>query len=375
MAIVKYKDQTFECVTALKGDNYVHLMDANGCMIAAFDNVTDFSAFTVEYGAWQVPVPADSCYIAVIGDDGLIRKGSHRCSDIGALLDILELVPISEKSYDALNLTGNHRLTANGKLTISLVGTAAMFANEDSLSNQATWGPFLGRVHSAEITADSSIKNMDYYFVGSKLVDAPAIPSGVTSMASTFKDCHELINVGSIPLGVGDMLQTFMNCTSLQNVPALPRTATSLSHTFAGCTALIAAPEIPSTAINISGMFRNCTSLLEAPSLPRTLVLMRSAFEGCSSLAAAPDIPVNVTDMQYAFKDCASLTGTITIAAGVTDYKECFSGAATHPGCRLVVNYSEDAEMYIDDIIATKSANSNIVKGDLVLDPRSVDMN
>lgn len=85
MATVTYNGETFSCVTALKGADYVHLLDSEGIMVAAFDGVEDFSLFTISDGDWTDPTPAHDCSIAVVGDDGVIRKGGHPCSMLSGL--------------------------------------------------------------------------------------------------------------------------------------------------------------------------------------------------------------------------------------------------------------------------------------------------
>ena len=80
--VVKYLDNSIECATALKGENYVHLLDADGRMIAAFDEVSDFSGFSIAGGSWTTPTANHNCYLAVVKDDGTIGKGGHRCSDV-----------------------------------------------------------------------------------------------------------------------------------------------------------------------------------------------------------------------------------------------------------------------------------------------------
>lgn len=82
MATVKYYDLTFNCSTAIKGENFVHLLDGDGTMIVAFDGVTDFSHFSITGGSWVTPTPAHECYVAVMKDDGTIGKGGHRCCDL-----------------------------------------------------------------------------------------------------------------------------------------------------------------------------------------------------------------------------------------------------------------------------------------------------
>lgn len=82
MATVKYFDLSFDCATAIKGENYVHLLDDEGAMIVAFDGVTDFSSFSITGGSWTTPTPEHECYVAVLKDDGTIGKGGHRCCDL-----------------------------------------------------------------------------------------------------------------------------------------------------------------------------------------------------------------------------------------------------------------------------------------------------
>lgn len=82
MAVVKYLDNSIECAKALKGDDYVHLLDADGNMIAAFDGVSDFSGFSITGGSWASPTANHDCYLAVMKDDGTIGKGGHKCSDV-----------------------------------------------------------------------------------------------------------------------------------------------------------------------------------------------------------------------------------------------------------------------------------------------------
>ena len=83
MPTLKYLGETFDCTTAIKGDNYIHLLDDNGVMVAAFDAITDFSGFTLENGSYVAPTADHSCRVAVIRDDGTIGVGGHTCEDIG----------------------------------------------------------------------------------------------------------------------------------------------------------------------------------------------------------------------------------------------------------------------------------------------------
>lgn len=82
MATVTFLGETYECTTALKGADYIHLLDANGDMTAAFDGVTDFGLFSITGGSWKEPTSAGDCYLAVVQDDGTIGKGGHKCCDL-----------------------------------------------------------------------------------------------------------------------------------------------------------------------------------------------------------------------------------------------------------------------------------------------------
>lgn len=82
MATVMYRDISFECARAIKGENYIHLLDEDGTMIAAFDGVSEFSSFSISGGDWVPPTPDGECFLAVLRDDGTIGKGSHKCCDL-----------------------------------------------------------------------------------------------------------------------------------------------------------------------------------------------------------------------------------------------------------------------------------------------------
>ena len=81
MATVTYNNESFTCTTALKGTDYIHLLDAEGAMMVAFDGITDFSGYSITGGSWTTPTPPDECYFAVVEDDGSVTKSSYRRSD------------------------------------------------------------------------------------------------------------------------------------------------------------------------------------------------------------------------------------------------------------------------------------------------------
>ncbi len=125
-----------------------------------------------------------------------------------------------------------------------------------------------------------------------------------------------------------------------------------------------------SNVTNMGVMFSGCSSLtsLDLSNFNTSNVTtMSSMFSGCSSLTSL-DLSnfnaSNVTDMGAMFSRCSSLTTTINImSTGVTSYYYMFSGAATNEGALITVNYIADASTLVDNMIATKSSNSNVVKG------------
>ena len=164
---------------------------------------------------------------------------------------------------------------------------------------------------------------------------------------------------------VTDMGQTFMRCDKLVIAPKIPETVVTMwggwiYGTFFDCTSLTTAPEIPSSVTNMNFTFYDCTSLTTVPEIPSSVTDMGSTFSGCTSLTTAPEIPSSVTDMEYTFFGCTSLTGNLVINANPTGYDSCLSGASTAAGTNLVVS---GTSTLLDEIIATKSENSNITKG------------
>lgn len=77
-------------------------------------------------------------------------------------------------------------------------------------------------------------------------------------------------------------------------------------------------------------------------------------------------LKVYATNISSMFEDCYMAKATLNIysnpASGSSGYNSAFSGAATKSGAQITVNYSS-ATTNIDNIVATKSSTSNVVKG------------
>ena len=90
MPTLKYLGDSFECSIAIKGADYIHLLDENGFMVASFEKISDFDAFTLEGGSYTSPTADNDCLLAVVRDDGTLGKGDHTCADIGRLRYVTE---------------------------------------------------------------------------------------------------------------------------------------------------------------------------------------------------------------------------------------------------------------------------------------------
>ena len=125
-----------------------------------------------------------------------------------------------------------------------------------------------------------------------------------------------------------------------------------------------------SNVTTMADMFSGCYSLtsLDLSNFDTSkLTSMWHMFYGATSLTTlelSSFNTINVTDWTIAFYECTKINTTITIRnASITDYAEIFRDAATDPNAKIIVNYTSETETLVDKMIATKSSNSNIIKG------------
>ena len=94
---------------------------------------------------------------------------------------------------------------------------------------------------------------------------------------------------------------------------------------------------------------------------------MDSMFYECLSLINLDLSSFNTTNVTNVFKmfyNCSKLSTTINIMSNtITDYTEIFTNAASLNGARITINYTSSNSTLVDAMIATKSSNSNVVKG------------
>ena len=203
--------------------------------------------------------------------------------------------------------------------------------------------------------------------------------SNVTDMNSMFRDCSSLndLDLNNFnTLKVTNMSYMFESCSSLTNLDLNnfnTSNVVNMSGMFSYCNSLTnldLSNFNTSNVTDMNSMFSNCYSLtnLDISSFNTSSVTnMSSIFRSCSSLVNLNlnnFNTSNVTDMDWMFDRCQNLTTTINIMnVNVTSYSDMFCFAATASGSKIIVNYIADASTLVDNMIATKSSNSNIVKG------------
>ena len=203
--------------------------------------------------------------------------------------------------------------------------------------------------------------------------------SQVTDMHFMFSDCSSLTSLdlsGFNTLNVTNMERMFYECSSLTSLDLSnfnTSNVTNMNYMFFYCSSLTSldlSSFNTSQVTNMGEMFASCSSLtsLDLSGFNTSNVTnMRDMFADCSSLTSL-DLSgfntSNVTIMAYMFYNCPKLTTTINIMnANVTDYTGMFGSAATSSNAKITVNYIAAASTLVDNMIATKSSSSNVVKG------------
>ena len=180
--------------------------------------------------------------------------------------------------------------------------------------------------------------------------------SNVTNMFCMFHNCSSLTSLDLSSFNtanVTDMGMMFCDCSSLTSLNLSnfnTSNVTNMGRMFAGCSSLTSlnlSNFDTSNVINMEWMFTRCSSL--------------------TSLDLSSFYTANVTNMHAMFWRCSSLTTTINITnAYVKDYSFMFPDAATNSGSQITVNYIASASTLVDNMIATKSSNSNVIKGNII---------
>lgn len=198
--------------------------------------------------------------------------------------------------------------------------------NDESTGSQITYieanGNIKFPVNSSKLFYQfGSLKNIE----GLEFVNT----SRVTDMTCMFYDSYNLtdINLSSFNTGnVTIMGAMFYNCCQLTNL--------DLSNF-----------DISKVTI-MNSMFWNCNNLQQLK---------------INDLGTNENVEITISSI---FLNCSNLTTTITIrSTKISNYGSMFLSAATCDGSLITVNYTSETEALVDKMIATKSTNSNVVKG------------
>lgn len=154
---------------------------------------------------------------------------------------------------------------------------------------------------------------------------------------------------------------------------------TNMSHMFDRCgnlTNLNLENFNTSAVTNMNSMFQGCsglTSLNVSKFNTRKVTRMNDMFYGCRSLTSLDLSGFDITYVEETFEMfayCTNLTTSITAriqySGASRGWQRMFFEAATADGAKITVNYTSLASGLANSMVATKSANSNVVKGELV---------
>ncbi len=207
--------------------------------------------------------------------------------------------------------------------------------------------------------------------------------ASVTSMSQMFLNCSSLTNLDLSSFNTanvtGRMFKMFYGCSSLTSLDLSnfnTANVKDMGSMFADCSSLTNLDLSNFNTANVtdmSYMFSDCSSLtsLDLSNFNTANVAnMYEMFRDCRSLTSLDLSSFNttrVTNMTQMFYSCSSLTTTINIMnANVSYYYNMFYNAATNSGSQITVNYIASASTLVDKMIAEKSSNSNVIKGNII---------
>ena len=295
-------------------------------------------------------------------------NGNFNTSNVTNMVDMFQgctsIVSLDLNSFNTANVTD----MTSGNMRSMFYGCSSLtnlYINNFNTKNVTAMGALFSgcsSITSLDLSSfnTSNVTDMNSMFSGCSSITSLDLSSFNTSkvmnMGSMFSSCSSLISLDLSSFNtskVTNMYQMFYDCQSLTNLDL------SSFNT--------------SNVTNMTSIFSHCSSLtsLDLSSFNTSNVTnMQSMFSDCSSLTSL-DLSSfntsNVTNMSSMFYNCSKLIATINIMnASVTDYSFMFREAATEANAKITVNYIADASTLVDNMIATKSANSNVVKGNQI---------
>ena len=316
-----------------------------------------------------------------------------------------------KKVYAYLKSSGNSDASGNALYNLYIASDAPIFA---PINCSNMFGDFAS-LKTIDFNGNfntSNVTNMSYMFTKNSSLVSLDLNSfntvNVSTMGGMFENCSLLQNLYINNFNTTNLVNIwfmFTRCSALTTLDLSSfdtSKATSTSNMFNGCASLVTLDLSnfnTSNMTSMTAMFKLCSSLesLNLSGFNTSKVTnMNSMFSTCRNLVNL-DISSfntsNVGDMGYMFTDCSNLT-TLDLSmfntskvtdmigmfrssiklqtkinimnANVTGYTDMFSEAATEANAKITVNYIANASTLVDNMIATKSSNSNVVKGNQI---------
>lgn len=283
----------------------------------------------------------------------------------------------SVKAWITGDNSGKYKLYIGAKDKIYVEDLQSFFANMTSLT----------KITFANL--DTSLtKGMERLFKGCTSLTTIGIAgissfdtSNVTSILGMFFDCSGLESLDLSNFNTSNVINMrnmFTSCSSLTELNFSDNFDTSkvtnMYSMFCGCrnlTSLDLSNFDTSKVSNMSYMFEACHGLtsLDLSNFNTSKVTnMSYMFNNCSSLTnldLSSFDTSKVTDFTSMFRNCAKLTDlrvTIKNNSSITpSYSNMFYNAATGSGASIIVYYTTDTRTLVENMVATKSSNSNVI--------------
>ncbi len=206
----------------------------------------------------------------------------------------------------------------------------------------------------------SQVTTMEYMFIRCSSLTSLDLSnfntSKVQSMYCMFNECRTLtsLNLSSFNTSqVTIMAFMFYECRSLTSLDLSSFNTsgvTTMDQMFYECSSLTSLDLNnfnTSQVTEMSGMFAYCSAL--------------------TSLDLSNFDTSKVTEMSGMFDHCNNLITTISILnSNTTSYFQMFYNAAVNDGALIKVNYTTETSDLVDQMIATKSSESSVAKGELI---------
>ena len=209
MPTLKYLGVSYDCTTAIKGPDYIHLLDANGVMVATFDKITDFSSFALENGGYTSPTTDHNCYLTVTRDDGTFGKGSHTCADIERALNL------TAADVGARPNTWTPSAADVGAVPTSRTVNGKALSSNISLTASDVGASASGHKHTKSEITDfpTSMPASDVYSWAKAATKPTYTASEVGAAASSHNHSASEITSGTLPVARGGTGNTSVDTT------------------------------------------------------------------------------------------------------------------------------------------------------------------